>query len=228
MDLWKFIESEVGEMPVGLIGRKCGMTRIFTEDGVSIPVSVIEVQPNRVAQVKSVETDGYLALQVTTGARRATRVNKALAGHFAKAKIEAGRGLWEFTASEKEIADAKMGDELTVELFKEGQVVDVTGISKGKGFAGVVKRHNFSTQNKTHGNSLTYRSHGSTGMCQTPGRVIRGKRMAGHLGSERCTIQNQEIVKIDKVNNLLLIKGAIPGAKNGDLVIVPAKKKEAN
>lgn len=211
-------------MAIGLIGRKTGMTRIFTEDGASIPVTVIEVEPNRVTQLKTIDTDGYRALQVTTGMRRASRVNKPLTGHFAKAGIEAGRGLWEFRLGESEGEDITVGSELKVDLFQEGQKVDVTGTTIGKGFAGTIKRHNFSSQRTTHGNSLSHRAPGSIGQNQSPGRVFKGKKMAGHMGSVRRSIQNLEIVRIDMDRNLLLIKGAVPGSKGSDVVIRPAVK----
>src|SRR5690606_17688342 len=184
-------------MSIGLVGRKSGMTRIFTETGSSIPVTVVEVLPNRVTQVKTVESDGYSAVQVTCGSRPASRVNKALTGHYAKASTEAGRLLMEFRAEAEELGDLAPGSELTVSKFAEGQIVDVSGVSKGKGFQGVVKRHNFSMQDATHGNSLSHRAPGSIGQCQTPGRVWKGKRMAGHMGNERVTTQNLEIVKVD-------------------------------
>lgn len=213
-------------MSIGLIGRKSGMTRIFTESGSSIPVTVIEVLPNRVTQVKTVETDGYSAIQVTTGSVRTSHVNKSLAGHFAKAGIEAGRGLWEFRANESELTEQEIttGSELTVEKFFEGQAVDVTGISKGKGFQGVVKRHNFQMQDATHGNSLSHRAPGSIGQCQTPGRVWKGKKMAGQMGNVKVTIQGLEVVKVDVENSLLLIKGAVPGATGADVIIFPSVK----
>ena len=209
-------------MSVGLIGRKAGMTRIFTEDGVSVPVTVIEVDPNRVTQVKTVETDGYQAVQVTTGGVKANRLNKPEAGHFAKASVEAGRGLWEFRLSGDE--EINVGDALTVERFEAGQKVDVTGQSKGKGFQGGVKRWNFSMQDATHGNSLSHRAPGSIGQCQTPGRVWKGKKMAGHMGAERVTVQTLEVVRVDAERNLLLIKGAVPGATGGDVIVKPAVK----
>ncbi|MCG6200245.1 50S ribosomal protein L3 [Psychromonas antarctica] len=211
-------------MTIGLVGRKVGMTRVFTEDGVSIPVTVLECTPNRVTQVKTLDTDGYQAIQVTAGTKKASRVTKPQAGHFAKAGVEAGRGLWEFTLAENEGADIKVGAELSVELFNEINKVDVTGQSKGKGFQGGVKRWNFSTQDMTHGNSLSHRSNGSIGMCQTPGRVFKGKKMSGHMGAERVTTQNLEIVRVDVERNLLLVKGAVPGAKNGNVFIKPAVK----
>lgn len=212
-------------MSVGLIGRKAGMTRIFTEDGVSVPVTVIEVDPNRVTQVKTVETDGYTAVQVTTGSVKANRLNKPKAGHFAKASVEAGRGLWEFRLSGDE--GINVGDSLTVERFAVGQKVDVAGQSKGKGFQGAIKRWNFSMQDATHGNSLSHRSAGSIGQCQTPGRVWKGKKMAGHMGAERVTVQTLEVVRVDVERNLLLIKGAVPGATGGDVIVKPAVKAGA-
>ncbi|MGF1713398.1 50S ribosomal protein L3 [Photobacterium chitinilyticum] len=207
---------------IGLIGRKVGMTRVFTEDGVSIPVTVVEVEANRVSQVKSVETDGYNAIQVTTGTKKANRVSKPQAGHFAKAGVEAGRGLWEFRLDNGE--EFAVGAELNVELFNEIKKVDVTGTSKGKGFQGAVKRWNFRTQDMTHGNSLSHRAPGSIGQCQTPGRVFKGKKMAGHMGAERVTTQNLEIVRVDAERNLLLIKGAVPGSIGGNVIVKPAVK----
>ncbi|PSU33071.1 50S ribosomal protein L3 [Photobacterium lutimaris] len=207
---------------IGLIGRKVGMTRVFTEDGVSIPVTVVEVEANRVSQVKSVETDGYNAIQVTTGSKKANRVSKPEAGHFAKAGVEAGRGLWEFRLENNE--EFAVGAELTVELFNEIKKVDVTGTSKGKGFQGAIKRWNFRTQDMTHGNSLSHRAPGSIGQCQTPGRVFKGKKMAGHMGAERVTTQNLEIVRVDAERNLLLIKGAVPGSTGGNVIVKPAVK----
>ncbi len=211
-------------MPLGIVGRKLGMSRVFTEDGTSLPVTVIEVQPNRVAQVKTEDRDGYRAVQVTTGTRRASRVTRPLAGHFAKAGIEAGRGLWEFRLEGEEGADLEPGAEITVEIFTPGQKVDVTGTSIGKGFAGNVKRHHFRTQDATHGNSLSHRAPGSIGQNQTPGRVFKGKRMAGHMGAVRRTMQNLEVVRVDAERNLLLVKGAVPGARGGDVIVRPAVK----
>jgi large subunit ribosomal protein L3 len=207
---------------IGLVGRKVGMTRVFTEEGVSIPVTVVEVEANRVAQVKTLESDGYAAIQVTAGAKKASRVSKPEAGHFAKAGVEAGRGLWEFRLENGE--EFEVGAELTVELFNDTKKVDVTGTSKGKGFQGAVKRWNFRTQDMTHGNSLSHRAPGSIGQCQTPGRVFKGKKMAGHMGAERVTTQNLEIVRVDAERNLLLIKGAVPGATGGDVIVKPAVK----
>jgi large subunit ribosomal protein L3 len=211
-------------MTIGLIGRKRGMTRVFTEQGESIPVTVIEVSPNRVTQVKNVETDGYSALQVTIGKKRNHLVTKPEAGHYSKAGVEAGEGLWELRLTDAEGTELEAGAELNVEQFETGQKVDVTGISIGKGFAGGVKRHNFAMQDATHGNSVSHRAPGSIGQNQTPGRVFKGKKMAGHMGNERVTTQNLEIIKIDVERNLLLIKGAVPGAKNGQVTVRPSVK----
>ncbi len=209
-------------MAIGIVGVKRGMTRVFTEDGVSVPVTVIEATPNRVTQVKTEETDGYNAIQITHGSARPARISKPVAGHYSKANVEAGRGLCEFRFSGDE--SFHVGDTLTVEAFEEGQKVDVTGQSKGKGFAGVVKRHNFKMQDATHGNSVSHRAPGSIGQCQTPGRVFKGKKMAGHMGAVRVTTQTLEIVRVDQENNLLLVKGAVPGATGGDVVVKPAVK----
>ncbi len=211
-------------MSIGVIGRKLGMTRIFTKEGKSIPVTVIEVEANRVTQVKSIETDGYCAIQVTTGTKKASRLNKPEAGVFAKANVEAGRGLWEFRIPEAEIANYATGNEVKVELFNDVKKVDVTGTSKGKGFAGTVKRYNFRTQDMTHGNSRSHRVPGSTGQNQTPGRVFKGKRMCGHLGAERVTVQCLDVVRVDVERNVLLVKGAVPGAINGDVIVKPSVK----
>ena len=210
-------------MAIGLVGRKSGMTRVFTEDGASIPVTVVEVSPNRVTQIKELETDGYRAIQVTAGNRKASKVSKSEAGHFAKAGVEAGNRLLEFRLEEADEAP-EVGAELTVERFEVGQVVDVTGKSKGKGFQGGVKRWNFSMQDATHGNSISHRAPGSIGQCQTPGRVFKGKKMAGHMGSEQVTTQGLEIVRVDAERNLLLIKGAVPGAPGGDVIVRPTIK----
>ncbi|WP_283788396.1 50S ribosomal protein L3 [Bermanella sp. WJH001] len=209
-------------MALGLVGKKAGMTRVFTEDGASVPVTVIEITPNRVSQVKTTETDGYNAVQVTAGSKKASRVSKAAAGHFAKANVTAGDALLEFRTDE--VAELNVGDELTVARFEAGQIVDVTGTSKGKGFQGGIKRWNFSMQDATHGNSLSHRAPGSIGQCQTPGRVWKGKKMAGHMGAERVTTQNLEIVRVDAESNLILVKGALPGATGGQLIIKPAIK----
>ena len=212
-------------MNVGLVGRKSGMTRVFTDEGTSIPVSVVEVLPNRVTQIKELETDGYRAIQVTTGERKASRVSKPEAGHFAKANVLAGKGLWEFRLEGSSADESfEVGSELTVDRFKQGQKVDVAGQSKGKGFQGVVKRWNFRTQDATHGNSLSHRAPGSIGQCQTPGRVFKGKKMAGQMGNERITTQGLEVVRVDVERNLLLIKGAVPGAQGGYVVVRPTVK----
>ena len=209
-------------MAIGLVGRKSGMTRIFKEDGESIAVTVIEAEPNRITQIKTDETDGYTAVQVTTGEVKQNRVSKPRAGHFAKANTGAGRGLWEFRATEAE--ELAVGGELTVAQFEEGQKLDIRGISKGKGFAGVIKRWNFSHQDYTHGNSISHRAPGSIGQCQTPGRVFKGKKMAGHMGAVQVTTQNLEVVRVDAEKNLLLVKGAVPGPAGGDVYIRPAVK----
>ncbi|RKZ44455.1 MAG: 50S ribosomal protein L3 [Gammaproteobacteria bacterium] len=210
-------------MAVGIVGQKRGMTRIFTENGDSIPVSVIEAPPNRVTQLKTVKTEGYHAIQVTCGKRHANRINKPESGHLAKATVEAGRGYWEFRL-ENEPPTISVGHELKVDIFKNGQKVDVTGVTKGKGFTGTIKRYHFKMQDATHGNSLSHRAAGSIGQNQTPGRVFKGKKMAGQKGHVRCTVQNLEIVRVDAQRHLLLIKGAIPGAPGGDIIIKPAIK----
>lgn len=206
-------------MSVGLVGQKRGMTRVFTETGESIPVTVIEVIPNRITQIKNDETDGYCAVQVTTGSKKASHVTKPMAGHFAKAGVEAGDMIKEFRVDAADISNMKVGDALTVDVFEVGQYVDVQGISKGKGFAGVIKRHNFTMQDATHGNSLSHRAHGSTGQRQTPGRVFKGKKMAGHMGNEKCTAVKQSVVQVNKELNCILVKGAIPGAPGGYVVL---------
>lgn len=211
-------------MTIGLVGRKCGMTRIFTEDGVAIPVTVIEVEANRITQVKTLENDGYKALQVTVGARRASRVTKPMAGHFAKAGVEAGRTVREFRLDAEEGDAFTLGGEIKVDIFEPGQIVDVIGTSIGKGFQGVIKRYNFHMQDATHGNSLSHRAPGSIGQNQTPGRVFKGKKMSGHMGAAQCTVQSLEIVRVDTERNLLLIKGAVPGSKGGDVIVKPAVK----
>jgi large subunit ribosomal protein L3 len=212
-------------MAIGLVGKKSGMTRVFTEEGASVPVTVIEVEPNRITQIKSQDSDGYAAIQVTTGAVKQNRVSKPEAGHFAKSNVPAGRGLWEFrletTAEEAELG---VGSELGVDQFEPGQKVDVRGVSKGKGYAGTIKRWNFRGQDNTHGNSISHRAPGSIGQCQTPGRVFKGKKMAGHLGNVQVTTQNLEVVRVDAERNLLLIKGAVPGPAGGDVYIRPAVK----
>lgn len=206
-------------MAIGVIGRKAGMTRVFMEDGVSVPVTVIEIEPNRVTQIKTLETDGYRAVQVTVGSRRAVRVTKPMAGHFAAAGVEAGRTLSEFRLSEGEGAELAAGGEIKVDIFTVGQNVDVTGTSIGKGFAGSVKRHHFRTQDATHGNSRSHRVPGSIGQNQTPGRVFKGKKMTGHLGNVRRTVQSLEVVRVDAERNLLLVKGAVPGPKGCDVIV---------
>jgi large subunit ribosomal protein L3 len=211
-------------MTIGLIGRKVGMTRIFNEDGVSVPVTVIEATPNRVTQIRDEETDGYRALQVTAGDKKANRVNKADAGHFAKAGVEAGRGLWEFRLAAGEGEGIEVGNDITVEVFNDTKLVDVTGTSKGKGFQGGVKRWNFAMQDATHGNSISHRAPGSIGQNQTPGRVFKGKKMAGQMGNVRTTTQNLEVVRVDAERNLLLVKGAVPGSIGGDVIVKPAVK----
>lgn len=214
-------------MTLGVVGRKLGMTRIFDESGGSTPVTVIQVEKNRVAARKTPETDGYSSIQVTVGSRKTSHLNKAQIGHFAKAGIEAGRGLWEWRLEGEEGAEIEVGAEIGLELFEAGQKVDVTGTSIGKGFQGGVKRHNFSMQDATHGNSLSHRAPGSIGQNQTPGRVFKGKKMAGHMGAVRCTTQNLLIVKIDEDKDCLLIKGAVPGPEGGDVLIKPAVKTRA-
>jgi len=212
-------------MTIGLVGRKCGMSRVFTDDGRSIPVTLIEATPNRVTQVKTVENDGYNAVQVSAGAKRAALINKPLAGHYAKAKVEGGRGLWEFRLEAGEVGKFEVGGELKAEeIFTVGQMVDVAGISKGKGFQGTIKRWHFTMGDATHGNSLSHRSPGSIGQRQTPGRVFPGKKMAGHMGAVRRSAINLEVVKIDNDRHLIAIKGSVPGAPGGDVIIRPAVK----
>jgi large subunit ribosomal protein L3 len=212
-------------MSIGLVGRKCGMSRVFTDDGRSVPVTLIEATPNRVTQVKTVETDGYNAVQVSAGAKRAALLTKPLAGHYAKAKVEAGRGLWEFRLEAEELAKFTVGGEVKAdEIFAVGQKVDVAGVSKGKGFQGTIKRHHFTMGDATHGNSLSHRAPGSIGQRQTPGRVFPGKKMAGHMGNVQRSAVNLEVVKIDNDRHLIAIKGSVPGAPGGDVVIRPAVK----
>jgi len=211
-------------MKIGIIGRKRGMTRLFTEEGESIPVTVIEAAPNRVTQVKTEDTDGYGAVQVTMGTRRASLINKPATGHFARAGVQAGDGLWELRIPKGETTELEAGAEITVAMFEAGEKVDVTGISKGKGFAGTVKRHNFGMQDATHGNSVSHRAPGSIGQNQTPGRVFKGKKMAGHMGDERVTTQNLEVVRVDLERNLLLVKGTVPGARGGQVTVRPSIK----
>ncbi|WP_227429918.1 50S ribosomal protein L3 [Psychrobacter sp. I-STPA6b] len=211
-------------MAIGLVGKKCGMTRVFTEAGVSIPVTVVEVDANRITQVKTTDTDGYQAIQVTTGERRDSRVTAAQKGHFAKAGVKAGRGVWEFRVEDKDLEGREVGGEILADLFETGQLVDVTGQSKGKGFQGGVKRHNFSMQDATHGNSVSHRVLGSTGQNQTPGRVFKGKKMPGQMGNKRVTVQGLEVISVDAEKGLLVIKGAIPGANGGDVIVRPSIK----
>ncbi|NJD06309.1 MAG: 50S ribosomal protein L3 [Methylococcaceae bacterium] len=212
-------------MSLGLVGRKCGMTRLFKEDGSAVPVSVVHVEPNRVVSLKTVENDGYSAIQITTGSKKRSRLSKPEAGQFAKAGVEAGRGLWEFRVADDALDQFKVGQDLGVDTFAAGQFVDVQGTSIGKGFAGVVKRHHFRTQDATHGNSLSHRAPGSIGQNQTPGRVFKGKKMAGHLGAATRTTQSLEVVAVDTAKSVLLIKGSIPGAKGGDVIVTPGTKK---
>lgn len=211
-------------MSIGVVGKKAGMTRLFTEEGESIPVTVVEVQPNRITQLRDVERDGYRAYQVTVGTRRASRVTKPQAGHFAKAGVEAGRGMWEFRLAEGEGEDLAVGAEIGVELFEAGQKIDATGTSIGKGYAGVIKRWHFAMQDATHGNSLSHRVSGSIGQNQSPGRVFKGKKMAGHMGAVRRTTQNLEVVRVDSERAVVLVKGAIPGPKGGDVILKPSVK----
>ena len=211
-------------MTLGLVGRKVGMTRVFDENGASVPVTVLDMSANRVTQLKSEATDGYTAVQVTFGQKKANRVSKAQAGHFAKAGVEAGRGLVEFAVSEEKLAELSAGAEINVGIFAAGQLIDVTGTSKGKGFSGTIKRHNFSSQRASHGNSRSHRVPGSTGMSQDPGRVFPGKRMAGQYGNVKSTVQNLEIIRVDTERQLLLVKGAVPGAVNSDVVVRPSVK----
>ncbi len=209
-------------MAIGIVGRKCGMTRVFDENGVSTPVTVIEVTPNRITQVKTLDNDGYQAIQITAGEKKVNRVNRPEAGHFKKAGVEAGRGLWEFRTDSLE--GFETGGEIKVDIFEAGQKVDVTATSKGKGFAGGVKRWNFSMQDATHGNSISHRAPGSIGQNQTPGRVFKGKKMAGHMGAERVTTQSLTVVRVDAERNILLIKGAVPGFTGADVIVRPAVK----
>ncbi|WP_044411453.1 50S ribosomal protein L3 [Thiomicrospira microaerophila] len=211
-------------MNIGVVGKKIGMTRVFNEEGVSVPVTVVEVAPNKVTQIKTLESDGYTAVQITTGSKHAGRINKPESGHFAKAGVEAGRGLWEFRLGADELSEYTVGAEVTVAKFAEVPVVDVIGTTKGKGFQGGVKRHNFRTQDATHGNSLSHRVLGSIGQNQTPGRVFKGKKMAGHMGDVRQTTLNLQVVRVDVENGLLLVKGAVPGAKGSTVIVRKAVK----
>jgi len=209
---------------LGIVGRKAGMSRVFTEDGRSVPVTLIEASPNRITQVKTPETDGYSAVQVAVGTRRASLVNKPAAGHYAKAKVEAGRGLWELRVEASRLGDFNVGGEIKADIFEVGQKVDVQGVTKGKGFQGTIKRHNFRMGDATHGNSLSHRAPGSIGQRQTPGRVFPGKKMSGHMGAETQTTQNLEVVRVDVERGLIAIRGAVPGAPGGDVIVRPASK----
>ena len=209
---------------LGLVGRKAGMTRVFTEDGKSIPVTLIEATPNRITQIKTPETDGYSAVQVAVGSRRASLVTKPVAGHLAKAKVEAGRGLWELRIEADKLGDFTVGGEIKADIFEVGQKVDVQGVTKGKGFQGTIKRWNFTMGDATHGNSLSHRSPGSIGQRQTPGRVFPGKKMSGHMGAVQQSTQNLEIVRVDAERGLIAVRGAVPGAPGGDVIVRPASK----
>lgn len=209
---------------LGIVGRKAGMTRVFTDDGQSIPVTLIEATPNRITQVKTPETDGYSAVQVAVGARRASLLTKPEAGHLAKAKVEAGRGLWELRVEADKLGDFQVGGEIKADIFSVGQIVDVQGVTKGKGFQGTIKRHNFTMGDATHGNSLSHRAPGSIGQRQTPGRVFPGKKMAGHMGAETQTTQGLEVVRVDAERGLIAVRGAVPGAPGGDVVVRPTSK----
>ncbi len=211
-------------MSIGIVGRKCGMSRFFTEDGRSVPVTLIEATPNRITQVKTVDTDGYNAVQVAAGTKRASLLTKPLAGHYAKAKVEAGRGLWEFRVDADALSGLEVGGEISASIFQPGQLVDVAGISKGKGFQGTIKRHGFTMGDATHGNSLSHRSPGSIGQRQTPGRVFPGKKMSGHMGAVQQSTQNLEIVRVDAERGLIAVRGAVPGAPGGDVIVRPASK----
>jgi len=209
---------------LGLVGRKAGMSRVFTEDGKSIPVTLIEASPNRITQIKTPESDGYSAVQVTAGHKRAALINKPSAGHLAKAKVEAGRGLWELRVGDDKIADFSVGGEIRADIFSEGQLVDVQGVTKGKGFQGTIKRHNFRMGDATHGNSLSHRAPGSIGQRQTPGRVFPGKKMSGHMGADTQTTQRLQVVKVDAERGLIAVRGAVPGAPGGDVIVRPSRK----
>ncbi|MFC7301378.1 50S ribosomal protein L3 [Cognatiluteimonas weifangensis] len=209
---------------LGIVGRKAGMSRLFTEDGKSVPVTLIEATPNRITQIKTVESDGYSAVQVAVGARRAALVNKPEAGHLAKAKVEAGRGLWELRVADDRIGDFQVGGEIRADIFEAGQIVDVQGVTKGKGFQGTIKRWNFRMGDATHGNSLSHRAPGSIGQRQTPGRVFPGKKMAGHMGAVRQSTQRLQVVKVDAERGLIAIRGAVPGAPGGDVIVRPSSK----
>jgi len=209
---------------LGIVGRKAGMTRVFTEDGKSIPVTLIEATPNRITQIKTQETDGYSAVQVAVGTRRASLVTKPVAGHLAKAKVEAGRGLWELRVEADKLGDFTVGGEIKADIFEEGQIVDVQGVTKGKGFQGTIKRWNFTMGDATHGNSLSHRAPGSLGQRQTPGRVFPGKKMSGHMGAVQQSTQNLEVVRVDAERGLIAVRGAVPGAAGGDVIVRPSSK----
>ena len=209
---------------IGLVGRKAGMTRVFTEEGLSVPVTLIEATPNRITQIKTAETDGYSAVQVTAGAKRAALIGKPLTGHYAKAKVESGRGLWEFRVDAKDLGNFEVGGEIKADIFTVGQIVDVQGVTKGKGFQGTIKRYNFKMGDATHGNSLSHRSPGSIGQRQTPGRVFPGKKMSGHMGAVNQSTQNLEVIKVDAERGLIAIRGAVPGAPGGDVIVRPGTK----
>jgi 50S ribosomal protein L3, bacterial len=209
---------------LGLVGRKAGMTRVFTEDGKSIPVTLIEATPNRITQIKTPEVDGYSAVQVAVGARRASLITKPVAGHLAKAKVEAGRGLWELRVEADKLGDFSVGGEIKADIFEVGQIVDVQGVTKGKGFQGTIKRWNFRMGDATHGNSLSHRAPGSLGQRQTPGRVFPGKKMSGHMGAAQQSTQNLEVVRVDAERGLIAVRGAVPGAPGGDVIVRPASK----
>jgi large subunit ribosomal protein L3 len=211
-------------MAIGLVGKKAGMTRVFTDEGDSVPVTVIQALPNRITRIKTVESDGYTALEVTTGTKKPSRLSKPLAGHYAKHGAEPGEGIWEFRVTAEEAAAYQPGGQITVEAFEPGQLVDVAGTTIGKGYAGTIKRHRFNSQDATHGNSVSHRAPGSIGQRQTPGRVFPGKRMSGHLGNVRRSILNLQVVRVDKERNLILVKGAVPGHSGGRLVVKPASK----
>lgn len=208
-------------MAIGLVGRKQGMTRVFTDEGVSVPVTVVEITPNRITQVKTDDRDGYSAIQVTTGEKKLSRISKPLIGHYATSEAEAGRGLWEFRIGNDELEKYSVGESITLEMLEEGQNLSVTGTSKGKGFAGGVKRHNFQMQDATHGNSISHRAPGSIGQCQTPGRVFKGKKMAGHMGSRQTTVKSISLIKLNKDRNIILVKGPVPGAIGSNVIVRP-------
>jgi large subunit ribosomal protein L3 len=224
--IWHLISAKWLEidLTIGMVGKKVGMTRLFLEEGTSLPVTVLEIQPNRITQIKTEDGEGYSSIQVTTGEGRQKKTAKPELGHFAKAKVGVGRGLWEFRVEDKELEGLEVGGEYSLDTFEPGQKVDVRGVSKGKGFAGTIKRWNFSGQDNTHGNSISHRAPGSIGQCQTPGRVFKGKKMSGHMGAVNVTTQNLEVVQVDREKNLILVKGAVPGSAGGDVVVQPAVK----